>query len=129
MFPVVATINMVLLTVLGVLVMQIRGFVREAEERSSQQHEKILHPLLDFEQIRSIPSLRDIEILLLSVSCLLALYFLSIINLEGENLAENFVHWWVAFEVAGILVFCHAILRYSRHLVDRDNADWHRAYR
>ena len=126
MFIAVGTINLVLLTVLGVLVLQIRGFVREAEERSSAQREKILHPLLDFEQIRSIPNLRDIELLLLSVVLLLVLYFLSIIN--KERLVDTYAHWWVAFEVVGTLVLCHALLRYTRHMVEQDNRDWHRRY-
>jgi len=125
-FIAVGTINLVLLTLLGVLVLQIRGFVREAEERSSTQREKILHPLLNFEQIRSIPNLRDIEILLLAVALLLILYFVAIF--DKENLAEAFAQWWVTFEVVGTLVLCHALLRYTRHMVEQDLRDWHRAY-
>jgi serine phosphatase RsbU (regulator of sigma subunit) len=125
-FLVIAIVNLVLLVVLGVLVVQIRGFVREAEKNFGEQREKILHPLLDFDQIRSIPSARDIEMLILSVALQFILYFVAVI--EKENLAERYAHWWVTLEVGSVLVFCHAMLRYSRHLVDRDQADWHRAY-
>ena len=129
MFFVVGTINLVLLAVLGLLTVQIRGFVREAENNSSEKKEKILHPLLDFDQIRSIPSLRDIEILLLAIALLLILYFVSIVeHVEGRILAETYAHWWILLEVIGITIFCHALLKYTRHMVEPDQDEWRRAY-
>ncbi|MCA9447809.1 MAG: SpoIIE family protein phosphatase [Candidatus Omnitrophica bacterium] len=127
-FIVVGIINLVLITVLGILVVQIRIFVREAEDEVVNKQEKILHPLLDFDQIRSIPNLRDIEILLLAIIWLLILYTTSLLHLDGEPLAVGYPHWWIAFEVAGFSVFCHSLLRYTRHMVDRDRTDWHRTY-
>lgn len=125
---VVGIINLVLLVVLGILVVQIRIFVRQAELDSLNKKEKVLHPLLDFDQIRSIPSVRDIEILLLSVIWFLILYVTSLLHVDGQNLAISHPHWWVAFEAAGLSIFCHSLLRYTRHLVDRDRTDWHRTY-
>lgn len=124
----VGIINLVLLAVLGMLTWQIRGFVRGAESRSSEKQEKILHPLLNFDQIRSIPSLRDIEILLLSVALLLILYFITVVHSEEEILAETYAQWWILLEGIGTLVFCHALLKYTRHMVEPDRDDWRRAY-
>jgi serine phosphatase RsbU (regulator of sigma subunit) len=124
----VGTINLVLLIVLIFLTVLIRGFVREAESHSSEKKEKFLHPLLDFDQIRAIPSLRDIEILLLSVALLLILYFVSAVHGEVVILAEKYAHWWILLEGTGVLVFCHALLKYTRHMVEPDRDDWRRAY-
>lgn len=128
MFFAVGTINLVLLTVLGILIVQIRRFVRDAEEYSTSRRSAILHPLLDFDQIRSIPSVRDIELLLLSIVLILISIFFALFTHEGKNLAEYYPQWWTVLEVGGILVFCHSLLRYTRHLVERDRSDWHRAY-
>lgn len=128
MFFAVGTINLVLLTVLAMLVFQIRGFVNKADQYSTTHPAAILHPLLDFEQIRSIPTSRDIELLFLSLVILLISNFFALVQTDVKSLAEVYPHWWVCFEAVGVLVFCHALLRYSRHMVERERAEWHRAY-
>lgn len=128
MFFAVGTINLVLLTVLALLIFQIRGFVRKADQYSSSREETILHPLLDFDQIRSIPSAHDIELLFLSMVMLLISNFFALVQNEGKTIAESYPQWWMIFEVTSLLVFCHALLRYSRHMVEKDRAEWHRAY-
>ncbi|NUN98539.1 MAG: SpoIIE family protein phosphatase [Candidatus Omnitrophica bacterium] len=128
MFFAVGTINLVVLTVLGLLIWHIRGFVRDAEQYASTSRGTVLHPLLNFEQIRSIPNPRDIELLLFSMFLLWISTLLAVSYLEGRSLAEFYPHWWAAFEVIGVLVFCHSLLRYTRHMVERDRTDWHRAY-
>ncbi len=128
MFFAVGTINLVLLTVLAMLVFQIRGFVRKADQYSTSHEEAILHPLLDFEQIRSIPTGRDIELLFLSLIILLISNFIALVQTDVKSLAEVYPQWWVSFETMGVLVFIHSLLRYSRHMVERERADWHRAY-
>jgi serine phosphatase RsbU (regulator of sigma subunit) len=110
------------------LIVQIRHFVRDAAKYSTSERQTILHPLLDFAQIRSIPNVRDIELLLLSMVLMLISYFFAIVYREGESLALTYPHIWATFETGGVLVFCHALLRYTPHMVERDRADWHRAY-
>jgi serine phosphatase RsbU (regulator of sigma subunit) len=127
-FFVIGTINLVLLTVLAMLVVQIRGFVRKAEPYSSSSEHTILHPLLDFDQIRSIPRVPDIELIFLALIILLISNFLALVQTEGKSIAETWPQWWVIFEVIGILTFCHALLRYSKHMVEKERDDWHRAY-
>ncbi len=127
-FYAVGTINLVLLTVLAMLVFQIRGFVRKADQYSSSHEEAILHPLLDFEQIRSIPNGRDIELLFLSLVILLISNFIALVQTDVKSLAEFYPQWWLCFETVGVLVFIHSLLRYSRHTVERERAEWHRAY-
>jgi len=127
-FFAVGTINLVLLTVLALLIFQIRGFVRKADQYASSREEAILHPLLDFDQIRSIPSSHDIELLFLSMVMLLISNFFALVQNEGKTLAETYPQWWLLFEVTSLLVFCHALLCYSRHMVEKERAEWHRAY-
>src|SRR3990172_11425806 len=89
-FIAVGTINLVLLTVLAMLVFQIRGFVRKADQYSSAHQEAILHPLLDFEQIRSIPSARDIELLFLALIILFLSIFMPLVQPEEGSLPEPY---------------------------------------
>lgn len=93
MFFAVGTINLVLLTVLALLIFQIRGFVRKADQYASSREEAILHPLLDFDQIRSIPSSHDIELLFLSMVMLLISNFFALVQNEGKTLAETYPQW------------------------------------
>lgn len=123
-----STINASLVVVVVMLLYQMTGFMRSATSGPRRRTNRPRHPLLEFSQIRPLPTWAEVYALGTGLLIIGVNYLWLLISHLRASEPESGL-WTVYWEGLGITLFTYGLLRFSRHFLTRDQPEWARSYK